>query len=96
MNLRIALPALGMTLGLLVLAACSKVTSEHYAQVEAGMSREQVYALLGKPDEVNGSAIGRLEMSAEVWESSDYRVAITFVGDKVTLKSIGKAGEHEE
>lgn len=92
MNARIALAALG----LLVLSACSKVTSENYAKVEAGMNREQVYALLGKPDEVNGSAIGRLEMSAETWRGRDYHVAITFMGDKVTLKSIEKAGAHEE
>jgi outer membrane protein assembly factor BamE (lipoprotein component of BamABCDE complex) len=40
----------------LLLAACSKVDQAHYAKVTNGMSEEQVYDILGKPDEATCSA----------------------------------------
>lgn len=76
---------------LMGLAACSKVNPETYAKVEAGMSRDEVYALLGKPDEVSGGGIGTLTMSGETWRGNAHTVKITFAGDKVALKSIEAA-----
>lgn len=76
---------------LLALAACSKVNPETYAKVEAGMSRDEVYGLLGKPDEVSGGGVGTLTMSSETWKGGQHTVKITFAGDKVALKSIDTA-----
>ena len=76
----------GATLALI--AACSPVTADNYARVKAGMSREEVYAILGKPDEVSGGDIGPISMSAETWKGRKQTVHVTFGGDKVALKSI--------
>ena len=79
---------------LLLLAACSRVTPENYAQLEAGMTRDAVYAVLGEPDEVSGGGIGKLTMSAEVWHGSKHRISVTFAGDTLALKSIEAAQAH--
>ena len=70
------------------LAACSKVNADNYAKVKANMTREQVYEVLGKPDEVSGGDIGPISMSTETWIGSKETVKVTFGGDKVVLKSI--------
>lgn len=74
------------------LAACSKVTADNYAKVRANMTREQVYQVLGKPDEVSGGDIGPISMSTETWKGSRETVKVTFGGDKVVLKSITPNG----
>ncbi len=76
---------------LLLLSACSKVTPENYAKLESGMTREEVYAVLGKPDEVSGSGVGNLTMSSELWEGKEHRVTVTFAGDRIVLKNIQAA-----
>lgn len=73
---------------LLLLAACSRVTPENYAKLEAGMSREAVYELLGQPDEISGGGVGKLTMSAESWRGARHRISVTFAGDTLALKSI--------
>ena len=39
----------------LLLAACSRLTPDNYAQLSAGMSRAEVEALLGKPTQCAGA-----------------------------------------
>jgi outer membrane protein assembly factor BamE (lipoprotein component of BamABCDE complex) len=81
---------------LALLAACSKVTADNYAKVKASMTREQVYDMLGKPDEVSGGDVGPISMSTETWKGSKQTVKITFGGDKVVLKSISPNDETEQ
>jgi len=83
-----------LALAAVLLAACSTVTPENYAKIEAGMSRDEVYKLLGKPSEVTGGGIGPLTVSNETWTGGKHSIRITFGGDKVALKSIDTAGEH--
>ena len=73
-----------------VLAGCSRITVENYAKVSVGMPRAEVYGILGNPDEVSGGAIGPLNFSSETWTGGDQTIHITFGGDKVALKSIGR------
>lgn len=80
-------------LGLLLLAACSRVTPDNYNKVEAGMTRDEVYAVLGNPDDVSGSALGSLTLSSETWNGSRHRIRATFVGDKLATKTIEAAPE---
>lgn len=75
------------------LSACSPVTAEHYEKIETGMSREEVHALLGRPDTVDGGGVGSLELSREVWKGREAVIRITFAGDRVTLKSISSLDE---
>jgi hypothetical protein len=73
---------------LAILVACSRITPENYEALEAGMTREAVYDVLGKPDEVSGGGVGKLTMSREVWHGRTHRIAITFTGDTLAIKSI--------
>lgn len=88
MNTRLAL-----LLPIALLAACSKVTADNYAKVNAGMTHEEVYAILGKPDKVSGGGIGSFTISSETWNGGSNVIDISFAGDKVAVKSIHGAGE---
>ena len=73
---------------LLLLAACSKVTPENYAKIEAGMTREEVYAVLGKPDEVSGGGIGGLTSESETWKGSKHTIHVRFLSGKLIARDI--------
>lgn len=72
----------------LLLAACSRVTPENFAQLKTGMERTEVYALIGSPDQVSGGGVGPLTVSSETWEGSKHRIDLTFTGDRLALKQI--------
>lgn len=80
---------LGSLAAVVLLAACSRVSAENYSKVRAGMSRDQVYEILGQPDEVTGGGFGPLTISAETWKGRKQTIHVTFGGEKVALKSIG-------
>lgn len=81
-----------LLLTLLLLTACSKATPENYAKVEAGMTREEVYAVLGKPDEVSGGGIGSLTTEAETWKGSSHTIHLRFVSGKLIARDIETTG----
>ncbi len=72
----------------LLLAACSKATPENYAKLQAGMTRDEVYAVIGKPDEVSGSGIGGLTTEGETWKGSTHTIHLRFVADKLIVRDI--------
>lgn len=75
-------------LAALMLGACSRVTLENYQKLEAGMTHEQVYALLGKPEQVSGGGVGNMSFSNETWSGGGRHIRLTFGGDKLLLKTI--------
>lgn len=82
--------ALVVAVAALGLAACSRITAENYAKVKVGMPREQVYGILGKPDEISGGALGPFNFSAESWKGREQSIHVTFGADKVAMKTIGR------
>lgn len=66
-----------------LLAACSPVTQENFAKLQAGMSRAEVEELLGKP----GECAGALGMSSCTWGQKNRFISIQFAGDKVMMFS---------
>lgn len=72
-----------MLVGVLTLAGCNPITQENFAQLEAGMSRQQVEELLGKP----GECAGALGMSSCTWGQKNRFISIQFAGDKVMMFS---------
>lgn len=72
-----------MLVGVLLLAGCNPVTQENFAKLEAGMSRQQVEELLGKP----GECAGALGMSSCTWGQKNRFISIQFAGDKVMMFS---------
>ncbi|MFP5306736.1 MAG: outer membrane protein assembly factor BamE [Gammaproteobacteria bacterium] len=79
-------------LALLTLSACSRATPDNYAKLEPGMTREQVYDILGDPDDVSGGGIGRLTLSTETWTGPKHVISVTFAGDQMTIKRIEPRG----
>jgi hypothetical protein len=86
--------ALAATLiAIALLAGCSRVTPDNYARVNAGMTRDEVYAILGKPDVVSGGGIGSFTLSSETWRGGKQTIEVTFAGDKVAVKAIRASDE---
>lgn len=79
---------LGPVLAVALLAGCSKATQDNYQKVESGMSRSEVYNILGKPDEVNSGSIGSLTASSETWQGNDHTISVKFANGEVKMKSI--------
>ena len=92
MNIRNIL--LTVVLGVALLSSgCSKATAENYAKVQTGMSRDEVHALLGNPDETSGSSFAGLSMSTETWNGAKEKISVTYTADKLALKSIEPKNE---
>lgn len=66
-----------------LLAACSKVNQENYAKLKAGMTKAEVEALLGAPEECAG-AIG---LTSCTWGDEKASISVQYAGDKVLMFS---------
>ncbi|MGB0956206.1 MAG: hypothetical protein ACPGZP_09435 [Panacagrimonas sp.] len=84
------LTAASLLTAAVLLGACSRVTSENFERIESGMNKDEVYAILGKPTEVSGGGIGSFTMSVESWIAGDRRITLTFRGDTMAIKTMGK------
>lgn len=74
-----------------LLAGCgSKVTQENFDKIQAGMSREDVKAILGEPTESSGVSVGALSGDSWVWKKDGTVITIQFVGGKVLAKQFGR------
>lgn len=67
----------------LLAGACSKVTNENYAQIETGMSYDEVVAILGPPDEVDEV----LGTKSAAWGQEPKMISVKFIADKVVFRS---------
>jgi len=73
-----------ITLTLISLVGCSKLTSENYLLLESGMDYRDVETLLGAPNECQ-EAIGLKQCK---WGNEQRFIDIKFVADKVTYHSM--------
>ncbi|WP_339525375.1 hypothetical protein [Pseudomonas sp. EA_35y_Pfl2_R111] len=69
--------------GCLLLAACNKINQDNYTQLKAGMSKNEVEGLLGKP----GECAGALGMSSCTWGDEQRFISVQYAGDKVMMFS---------
>lgn len=80
----------------LLLSACSpnKATVDNYKKLDWTMTRDQVYSLLGKPSEANKRDTDPGgNTTIESWNGKDQDlITITFVNDKVAMKSMRSNG----
>ncbi|QGX39979.1 hypothetical protein [Permianibacter aggregans] len=74
---------LALSIFILSLAACSKLTEDNYKQIEIGMDREEVESILGAPDECGGA----LSFEACTWGDDNRHITVGYAGDKVLSKS---------
>jgi len=67
----------------LMTMGCSKISKENYDKIEAGMTYDEVTAILGTPDETK-DVIGTKSC---VWGKAPETISIKFVGDNVVFHS---------
>jgi hypothetical protein len=72
-----------LLVGCVLLAACSKVNQDTYAQLKAGMNKDEVESLLGSPAECSGA----LGMSSCTWGDEQRFISVQYAGDKVMMFS---------
>ncbi len=74
-----------------LLAGCgSKITQENFDKIQAGMSREDVKAILGEPTELSGVGVGTISGDSWVWKKDGTVITIQFVGGKVLAKQFAR------
>ncbi|WNF47214.1 outer membrane protein assembly factor BamE [Pseudomonas sp. SG20056] len=78
-----SLRVVALLAGCLLLAACNKINQDNYAQLKAGMSKDEVESLLGKP----GECAGALGMSSCTWGDEQRFISVQYAGDKVMMFS---------
>jgi len=72
--------------GILLLAACSKVTQENFAKIQDGMDAQEVQALLGTPAESSNVTVLGLSATSSKWVADERTITVQFVNDKVRAK----------
>jgi len=75
-----------------VVGGCgSKVTQANYDRIQIGMSRAEVEDILGEGTAKGGAGFAVPGMSASgmvvEWRDGDKSISVTFLNDKVTLKT---------
>ena len=76
--------------GLLLLAACARITQENYAKIQEGMSEQEVIAVLGNPTESQSISVLGVSGTAARWVGNDAVVTVQFVNGKARLKFFDK------
>lgn len=72
-----------MTLSVLLMSGCSKVTKENYDRIKTGMSYEEVVKLIGKPEACSET----LGISGCEWKNGEATVSVKFIADQATIIS---------
>ncbi|KZE34228.1 hypothetical protein AVW16_06970 [Crenobacter luteus] len=85
--LRLAAAALAVSL-----VACSKVTPANFDKINNGMSRQDVTAILGAPDEASGASLLGLSGGSATWRDGRTTITVQFINDKVVGKSLDSSG----
>ncbi|OGB95008.1 MAG: hypothetical protein A2Z31_05900 [candidate division NC10 bacterium RBG_16_65_8] len=78
--------ATALLVSLLLVGCGSKITQENFDKVHAGMSQEEVKAILGDPTESSGASIGPISGGTWVWKTGEATIVIQFVSGKVLAK----------
>ena len=76
--------------GLLLSACGSKVNEANFDKIEEGMAKEEVRAILGEPDQSDSGSFAGLSGAAQVWESEEASISVTYFNDKVVAKNLTK------
>ncbi len=70
-----------ITILILLLSGCSKVTKGNYDKIKSGMTYEETVELLGKPEGCSET----LGISNCEWKNDDAKIVITFISNQVTI-----------
>lgn len=77
----------------LMLGACDllrqdKVNRENYDRIETDMTKNEVYRILGEPDDSNALALGEFSVTSARWVGEEQTITIGFSKDRVKFKRL--------
>lgn len=76
-------------LGVLLLSACGQpINRASFEQIENDMSRAEVLALLGEPDQSRTMGLGEISGTTAVWQGDETKISVVFANDRVVLKTL--------
>ncbi|MGL4995505.1 MAG: outer membrane protein assembly factor BamE domain-containing protein [Deefgea sp.] len=75
---------------LCLLAACSKITAENYQKISAGMSREEVVAIMGEPTQAEAGSFLGIQGETATWQNGSINVSAQFVNNKLLTHAMVK------
>lgn len=81
-----------LLVSLLLVGCGSKVTQENFDKIQAGMSQDEVVAILGEPTESSGASVGPISGGTWIWKKDRATIVIQFVGGKVLAKQFERKG----
>lgn len=91
-SVRFFILALVAAIMLCSLPACDSSPGEReFDRVENGMSKAEVFDILGEPTETSGLELGGLSGTSAVWENDRTRMTIQFINDKVKIKQFTRS-----
>jgi hypothetical protein len=73
--------------GILLVAACSKVTKSNFDRIHDGMTEQQVVSILGNPTESSSINVLDLSGTSSKWVSNDAVITVQFLNGKVRIKN---------
>ena len=78
------------------LTGCSDpISRDNYEQIKTGMSQEEVFSLLGEPNEFESVELGELSGGTARWIGSEHMISVTFTNEKAAFKRFGEPPEAE-
>lgn len=83
---RIRVFAIAVFLSALLGACNSSVTAEKFDRIQTGMTRAEVVAVLGEPNETAAAGFGELSGEAATWTEGENFITVQFVNNKVIAK----------
>ncbi len=81
--MKTAIKSVLLTVMLITLLACSKVSLDNFKKIEIGMEYNNIVALLGEPDKCDMV----LNAKSCLWVDGDKKIDIKFFADNVVLYS---------
>lgn len=91
---KLACRLLAATALALLLSACSsRIDQENFDRIQAGMTQQEVEAILGSPTESSSTSFGGLSGGSATWTSGDATIAVQFVNGKVQFKQFQRASQ---
>jgi hypothetical protein len=82
--------------GVLLIGCESNITAENFDRIQTGMTRAEIVAILGEPDETAGFGFGELSGEAATWSEGDNFITVQFVNNKVFAKQAAIGAKRNE
>lgn len=70
-----------------VCSACSKINESNFSQIKTGMTKQEVFRILGEPTKFESVDLAGMTGATAIWTDKHTEITIQFFNDKVAIKS---------